>query len=73
MNKINRPVYHVGLVVSDEEIKMQELYDRVLYWWYTDFEYPEYAEEYFNAMCMEYGVDEVTDMIQKVEDELRHG
>ena len=66
MSKINRPVYNVGLITPNDD----KLYERVLYWWNTDFETIEDCDSDFNNMCTEYGLDDVLDMIEKVGIEL---
>ena len=66
MSKINRPVYNVGLTTPNDD----KLYERVLYWWNTDFETIEDCDSDFNNMCTEYGLDDTMDMIEKVGVEL---
>jgi len=66
MSKINRPVYNVALTEPNNE----KLYERVLYWWNTDFETIEDCDTYANYMFVEYGLDDTMDMIEKVGVEL---
>ena len=71
MSKIQRPVFHIYVETRTDE-ELQEIYERVRFWWNEHFEYPEYGEEYYHSMCNDYGVQAVNRMIEKVKEELEN-